>query len=170
MLYCFLIFSYERPTRSCVLAQDIRLLSPHVREFETVLSVELGFRIPMVSEIPDSLSCFLDSKAQDSGFHKQNLIPGFRFPQAKPSRILDYTSKDLPDSGIRIPLHEASFSHRCIFILYHSLFVDHWRIEDVTCPLVDTNFIFECSTRYRAHSWDIELNTRRYNSYAQADM
>ena len=33
------------------------------------LSVELGFRIP--SGIPDSLSCFQDSKAQDPGFLKQ---------------------------------------------------------------------------------------------------
>ena len=29
------------------------------------LSVELGFRIPIVSGIPDSLSCSPDSKAQD---------------------------------------------------------------------------------------------------------
>ena len=76
----------------------------------------------MVSGIPDSLSCFLDSKAQDSGFESQNLIPGFRFPQAKPSRIPDYKSKDLPDSGIRSPLHGANFSHRCIFILYPFFF------------------------------------------------
>ena len=25
-------------------------------------------------------------------------------------------------------------------------------IEDITCPLVDTNFIFECSTRYLTRS------------------
>ena len=29
------------------------------------LSVELGFRIPIVSGIPDSLSCIPDSKAKD---------------------------------------------------------------------------------------------------------
>ena len=33
----------------------------------------LGFWIPLVIRIPDSLSCIADSKAQDSGFHKQNL-------------------------------------------------------------------------------------------------
>ena len=41
------------------------------------LSVEFGFRIWIVSGIPGSLSCIPDSKAQDSGFQKQN-CPGFR--------------------------------------------------------------------------------------------
>ena len=45
-------------------------------------SVELGFRIPIVcSGIPDSLRCIPDSKANDSGFRKQN-FPGFRNPDA----------------------------------------------------------------------------------------
>jgi len=35
------------------------------------LSVELKFQIPFISGIPDSLSCILDSKAKDLGFHKQ---------------------------------------------------------------------------------------------------
>ena len=35
------------------------------------LSLELGFWIPVVSGIPDSLSCIPDSKVQDLGFHKQ---------------------------------------------------------------------------------------------------
>ena len=43
--------------------------------------VELGFRIPIVSGIPDSYSCIPDSKPQDS------------------------TGKNFQDSGIRIPLH-----------------------------------------------------------------
>ena len=34
-------------------------------------SVELGFWIPILCRIPDSLSCIPYSKAQDSGFHKQ---------------------------------------------------------------------------------------------------
>ena len=61
--------------------------SSHVRESKTVLdsgfhavdsgiqlldsrsfSGELGFRIPIVSGIPDSYRCIPDSKAQDSGF------------------------------------------------------------------------------------------------------
>ena len=58
------------------------LISPSVRDSKTVLdsgfqylSVELGFWIPIVSGIPDSLSCSPDS-----------------------------ISKIFPDSGIRIPL------------------------------------------------------------------
>ena len=41
------------------------------------LSVELRFWIPIVSGIPNSLSCIPDSNAQDSGFHKQK-FPGFQ--------------------------------------------------------------------------------------------
>ena len=43
------------------------------------LSVELGFRIPVVRGIPDSLSCNPDCKVQDSGLHKQE-FPGFWIP------------------------------------------------------------------------------------------
>ena len=49
------------------------------------LSVELEIWIPILGRIPDSLSCILNSKAQDTGFH----------------------SKNCTDSGIRIPLHGA---------------------------------------------------------------
>ena len=59
------------------------------------LSVELEFWIPIVSGIPDSLSCIPDSKAQDSRFHQQKF----------------------PDSEILIPLHGAIsiFFHYCLF-------------------------------------------------------
>ena len=79
--------------------------SPHVRESKTLLdsgfhavdsgfhlldsrsfSVELGFRIRIVSGIPDSYTCIPDSKAQDSGFHKQK-FPRFRIQNAKIFRI-----------------------------------------------------------------------------------
>ena len=46
------------------------------------LLVELGFQIPIVSQIVDSLSCIPDFKTHGSGFHKQN-FPGFRIPNAK---------------------------------------------------------------------------------------
>jgi len=51
------------------------------------LSIDLGFRILIVSGIPDSLSCIPDSKAQDSGFQKQK-FPGFsiqlqKFPEKR---------------------------------------------------------------------------------------
>ena len=84
-------------------------MSPHVRESKTLLesgfhavdsgfqlqdsrsfSVELGFRIGIVSGIPDFYTCIPDSKAHDSGFHKQKL-PRFRIPNAKISQI--------PESG-----------------------------------------------------------------------
>ena len=39
--------------------------------------MELGFRIPIVSGIPDSLSCIPDSKALNSGFNKPR-FPGMR--------------------------------------------------------------------------------------------
>ena len=54
-------------------------------------SVELGFLITIVSEIPDSLSCIPDSISKifpDSGS----------------------TSKNFLDSGIRIPLHGARYT------------------------------------------------------------
>ena len=51
-------------------------------------SVELGLWIPIVSGIPDSLSCIPDSKAQDTGLRKQN-FPRFRYPRAKICRILE---------------------------------------------------------------------------------
>ena len=41
--------------------------------------MKIGFWIPIFSGIPDSLSCIADSKAYDSGFHKQN-FPGFQIP------------------------------------------------------------------------------------------
>ena len=50
------------------------------------LSVELRFRIPIVSEIPDFSNRIPDSKAQDSGVYKK-IFPGVRIPQAKISRI-----------------------------------------------------------------------------------
>ena len=66
----------------------------------------------MVTEIPDSLSCFLDSKAQDSTFHKQN-FPEFRIIQAKTCRI--------PESGVPYT-RRVSRTRRCIFILYPFFF------------------------------------------------
>ena len=36
------------------------------------MSVKLGFWVSIVTGILDSLGCIPDSKAQDSGFHRQN--------------------------------------------------------------------------------------------------
>ena len=59
------------------------------------LSVELEFWIPIVSGIPDSLSCIPDSKDQESRFHQQK----FSY------------------SEILIPLHGviSIFFHYCLF-------------------------------------------------------
>ena len=51
------------------------------------LSVKVAFRLPIVSDIPDSLSCILDYKTPDSGFHKKDFPDtGFhrqKFPRFK---------------------------------------------------------------------------------------
>jgi len=40
--------------------------------------MEREFRIPILTDIPDSLSCIRDSKAGDSGFDNSNcLVSGF---------------------------------------------------------------------------------------------
>ena len=44
-------------------------------------SVELGFRIPIVSGILDFYGCIPDSKAQDSGFRKPS-FPRLRNPES----------------------------------------------------------------------------------------
>ena len=48
--------------------------------FQSLL-VKLGFWIPIVSGIPESLSCISNSIAQDSGFNKQKFL-GFQNPQS----------------------------------------------------------------------------------------
>ena len=75
----------------------IQLLGP--RSF----SGKLGFRISIVSRIPDSHRCFPDYKAQDSGFQ---LLVGFWIPtdvfQIPRPMILDSLSNKLQDSGFRM--------------------------------------------------------------------
>ena len=93
------------------------LYLPHVRESKTVLdsgfhtldsgfqvldssllSAELGFWIPIVSGISDSLSCIPDSKTQNSGFLE--LYSGFQNPGC---RIPHFTSKNFLDSESVFP-------------------------------------------------------------------
>ena len=45
------------------------------------LSLELGYRVPIVSGIPDSVSCISDSKTQDFKFHQQK-FPRFQNPDS----------------------------------------------------------------------------------------
>ena len=76
------------------------MISPHVRESKTVL--DSRFQVLdsecFVSKtwILDSLSCILNYKAQDPGFHSKNLVDSRK------------KSKNFLHSGIRIPLHGAT--------------------------------------------------------------
>ena len=54
--------------RSLVLNREWSEHWPCKSEVSGSQSVELGFCIPIVSGILDSLTCITDSKAQDSGF------------------------------------------------------------------------------------------------------
>ena len=63
----------------------------------SVLLSGSGFWITIVSGIPDSQRWIPDSKAHNSGFRKQNFLG-----------IPDFTGKNFPHSGIRIPFHGAS--------------------------------------------------------------
>ena len=65
----------------------------------TPRQLELGFRIPIVSWIPDSLSWFPDSKHQDSEFHKYKIS---RF------RYLDYLTWDDDDKWLPTWLEEET--------------------------------------------------------------
>ena len=71
---------------------DFTLWVPDSRYGFQFLSVELGFLIP------DSMSCILDSKAQESGFHKQDFL-------GSPVCL----SKNFPYSGIRIDPYLGPF-------------------------------------------------------------
>ena len=84
------------------------------------LSVELGLRIPIFSGIPDSLSYSPDSKAQDSGFHCQN-IPWFRIPQTKNFwfRNPDFSTCK---SGIRSTPKNVCIDRRLIMKVLFSIF------------------------------------------------
>ena len=90
------VFTIKKERVFCTFWNTCVNVSPRVMESKTLLdsgfhtvdsgfhlldsrsvSVELGFRIRIVSGIPDSYTCIPDSKAQDSGFHKQK-FPRFR--------------------------------------------------------------------------------------------
>ena len=68
-------------------------------EFQVLdsLSLELRFRIPVVTGISDSLTCIPDSKAQESGSHNSN-FPDSKFQQPKIFLIPHSASKYFTDS------------------------------------------------------------------------
>ena len=75
------------------------------------LSVKLGFWIPILSRIPDSLRCIPDSIAQDSGFYKQK-FHGFRntdsITWSDPSFDKYFSNKE---PCWRISIHVGAQSH-----------------------------------------------------------
>ena len=87
------------------------------------LSGKLGFWIPFVCGIPDSLSCLPDSKVQDFGFYLAGLnFPRSRIPKTKVSRILEF----------RIALHLARLTWRCLILFegaYESWYYMKYRLE-----------------------------------------
>ena len=56
---------------------------------DSSLSVKLRFHIPVAVQIPDSLSCIPNSKAQDFGFHKQK-CPRFLIPLHEATLLLGF--------------------------------------------------------------------------------
>ena len=64
-----------------VMQSWIRDSTPLIAYSRYWISVELGFWIPVVNGILDSLSCIPDSKAQDSGFHIPK-FPEFWIPES----------------------------------------------------------------------------------------
>ena len=92
------------------------------------LSVELGFQIQIVSGIPDSLSCILDSKAQDSRFQK--------WPVCRPA------SSDVwkaPLGRFYLPVYNSYFTCCFCFRLWLTLLTDaiplleHEEVGDFGC-------------------------------------
>ena len=98
MKHCFcLVYLAYRPGNCHMVRESKQVLDSrfHAGDFGfQALSVELGFRIPIVAGF-GLLEMF-------SGFQS----PGFRIPQAKFSpQVTDSTSKNFADSGIKIPFH-----------------------------------------------------------------
>ena len=76
---------------STILPSSLSMISPYVRESKTVLDSIYRFQVLdsecFVSEtwILDSLSCILNYKAQDPGFHSKNLLDSRNKKQKFPS-------------------------------------------------------------------------------------
>ena len=85
--------------------------------------MELGFLIPIVSEISDSLSCVPDSKAQDSGFliffvsGTQSLV-GLRI-------LSGFNTQNFPECGTQIPLRRVM---EFLFLIHRIISFFNWRI------------------------------------------
>ena len=80
-------------------------------------SVDLGFRIRQSLWDSDFLSCFPESKAQDSRFHKEN-SPRFRISRATRSRIPE---SRLPFTGYNRGITNLFHAY---FFMRHRLFIE----------------------------------------------
>ena len=85
------------------------------------LSVELGFWIPIISGILDSLCCIPDSKAQDSGFHSKNLLD-FWFQKQKFARFQNHLH------GITLYFKKNWKECSSIQGAQHMVFNGHWAV------------------------------------------
>ena len=82
------------------------------------LSVELGFRIPTISGIQDSLSCIPDFKDQDSGTHKKKLPRMLNANSLKLGSFFYWWNFNFYQS------HQAR-ANSCLSILTSSMFLFH---------------------------------------------
>ena len=69
-------------------------------------------------------------------------------------------------SLLRMYTHKKTFSSQICIVLQ--------QMEDITCPRVDTNFIFECSTRYLTSGrservrYQVKHSNRKFHIYKRA--
>ena len=104
--------------------------------------MELGFRITIVSGIPDSLNCIVDSKAQDSGFQSlvEYWIPWTVFWIPK-LRIPDSRGKNFSDLRTRIPYHGATNYSSYITFSADSLLQKQERISSIVALQWRSNWV-----------------------------
>ena len=111
-------------------------------------SVEYGFRIAIISGIPDSLRCILYSKAQDSGFLSKNLLDS------------ELHKQKFPDSGIlymegRVVLESSRYWKHCdLATVLAQLEMRHLAVSNLTA-LFKTGVIsvFDNSFMRMSNSW-----------------
>ena len=80
--------------------------------------MELGFLIPIVSGIPDSLSCFPDSRFQIFFVRGTQSLVGFRI-------LSGLHTQNFPDCGTQIPLRRVM---EFLFLIHRIISFFNWRI------------------------------------------
>ena len=99
------------------------------------LSMESGFWIPIVSGIPDSLSCILDSKAQDSTFPYMRRWRMFFWCRNRIQILVKFSSKiDLGNNFsylCKFSRHQKIHSCKYRCKIHHCWCKLHWRHREV---------------------------------------